>query len=361
MFLKLLSFIIVYALSIVNFAIILLPLLFLLIPAIITETNVIEEDSIISVMIFVLFCTSLIMNFMILIDFIFSISYKKFIKNTKNYEEIEDYKFLMVPFEEIKVAFNKPNVKLLISESTEVNAFAVGNMRNQYIVLTKGLIAKYIESLTLKSDFLLAMKCILGHEMSHLANRDYLPTLLLEINKNSSEFVSKIILKIFTIFTTIIKVVPIIGSLISNVIMFIYKTLNYIILFFYKYVVLHISRGKEFRCDYQSAIVSGGINVSTALSILGEDGYSTIFSSHPNTNRRIRKVREVGQLVSSNMKYFLVSDIINLIGFLVVFTAPFVLFFLINFQEAKNEYKSFKSRINTKIIMLKINLNMVVE
>ena len=79
---KILSFILIYILSIVNFSIILLPLMFFVVPIIISKPNLIDTQSIVSIILFVFFLVSCLMNFIILLDFLFGFSSKKFLKIT---------------------------------------------------------------------------------------------------------------------------------------------------------------------------------------------------------------------------------------------------------------------------------------
>ena len=202
---KILSFILIYILSIVNFSIILLPLMLFVVLIFISKPNLIDTQSIVSIILFVFFLVSCLMNFIILLDFLFGFSHP--------YEKFKEYEILTNIFNEIKMVFNRPNVKLLISNSGKVNAFAVGNMKKQYVVLTQGLVNKYLLRLNETNNFLLAMRCIIGHEMSHLINKDYLPTLLLEINEYSIKIVSKMIYMFFRIFLVAFRIIPFFGEI----------------------------------------------------------------------------------------------------------------------------------------------------
>lgn len=360
---KLLSFILIYILSVINFAIILLPLMLFIIPFFIIKNNIIDFESLIGIILFVLFLVSCLMNFIILLDFLFGISSRKFLKNTTPYQKIEDYKMLETIFNETKIKFNKQNVELLISNSEDINAFAFGNIKKQYIVLTKGLISKYLIKLGFTDNFLFSIKCIMGHEMSHLINKDYLPTLLLEINEYSSKFISKIIYQFFKIFLTIVRLIPIIGRIISYNIYGIYKILNYLILFFYKYIILSIykliylkiSRSKEYRCDMQSSLANGGINMAAALSVLDDNGYITLFSSHPKTQKRIKYVQDVKQ-VTYTIRPIRGNNFINFVAFLIIILLPIVMYYLINFEHMQENYEHIILMIKNQINILKFEI-----
>lgn len=362
---KLLSFILIYILSIINFAIILLPLMFFVVPIVVFKTNLIDAQSIFSIVLFIFFVVSCLMNFIILLDFLFGFSSRKFLKNTQSYEKFKEYEILTNIFNEIKIVFNRPNVKLLISNSGSVNAFAVGNMKKQYIVLTQGLINKYLLKLKTTNNFLLAIRCIIGHEMSHLINKDYLPTLLLEINEYSTKFVSKVIYIFFRIFLVIFRIIPFFGKIFSYIIFSLYKMINFSLLFFYKYVIipvykliyLKINRSKEFRCDMQSSLANGGLNMASALSMLDDGEYITLFSSHPKTKKRIDYIKNI-KPISGTIKPAKGNTLINLIAFSFIILMPIILYYLIDFEHVRQNYKDVieTSKFQLYLMRLKINL-----
>lgn len=361
---KLLSFILVYILSIVNFAIILLPLMFFLVSIFVFKNNLIDTQSIVSIILFVFFIISCLMNFIILLDFLFGFSSKKFLKNTQSYEKFKEYEILTNIFNEIKIAFNRPNVKLLISNSGSVNAFAVGNMKKQYVVLTQGLINKYLLELKATDNFLLAIRCIIGHEMSHLINKDYLPTLLLEINEYSTKIVSKIIYMFFRIFLVMFRIIPFFGKIFSYIIFGLYKIINFSLLFFYKYVIipvykliyLKINRSKEFRCDMQSSLVNGGLNMASALSILDDSGYITLFSSHPKTKKRINYIKNI-KPINGTIKPVRGNNLINLIAVLFIILIPVILYYLIDFEHVRQNCKDVIETYKFQLYLMKLKIN----
>lgn len=365
---KLLSFILIYILSIVNFAIILLPLMFFVVPIVIFKTNLIDTQSIVSIILFVFFLVSCLMNFIILLDFLFGFSSKKFLKNTQSYEKLKEYGIIINAFNEMKIIFNKPNVKLLISNSKAVNAFAVGNMRKQYIVLTCGLLDKYLLKLKTIDNFTLAIRCIIGHEMSHLVNRDYLPTLLLEINEYSTNIVSKIIYMFFRIFLVIFKIIPFFGKIFSYIVFGLYKMINFSLLFFYKYVIipvykliyLKINRSKEFRCDMQSSLANGGLNMASALSILDDREYITLFSSHPKTKKRINYVKNI-KPISGTIKPARGNNLINLIAFSFIILMPVILYYLIDFEHVRQNYKDVIETSKFQLYLMKLKINLFLK
>ena len=61
----------------------------------------------------------------------------------------------------------------------------------------------------------------------------------------------------------------------------------------YNFIQLQISKSIEYRADNQGAKLIGGENMAYALSLLGSSGYFTIFSTHPSTKSRVKKVEDV--------------------------------------------------------------------
>ena len=298
-----------------------------------------------------------------LIDFLFGLSTKHFLKGTKNYKDLKDYDIFDDVFNDIKLQFNKQNVKLLISNSEEVNAFAVGNLGKQYIVITKGLISAYLIQMKGKKYFLTCIKCIMGHEMSHLINKDYLPALVLQINEKSVRVVSKIIFSIFNIVINIVQLIPFFGRILAIIILKLYNLFDFIITFFYNYVILSIykfiqlkiSRETEYRCDIQSSYANGGQEMATALSILGEGGYTTIFSTHPKTSSRINKVKNIvayGNIIKPQHG----NITVNVISLLFIILLPAIIFYFMNLNGLIENYKEILDHVKMQITFLMIKI-----
>lgn len=360
---KLLNFVLVYILSICNFAIIMSPMLFFAIPLMITKSDYVKSDSTLTIILLVFFTVSCIMILVMLFDLLFGFSTRFFLKGTKEFTKIKNYAILNDVFDDVKMRFNRPDVKLMISNSTEVNAFAIGNLGKQYIVITNGLISEYLIQLKDRIYFLNCIKCIIGHEMSHLVNKDYLPGLLLKVNEMATDFVSKIILAIFNVVIRIINIIPFVGGIVSSLLLNFYKLLDFIITFFYKYIILaiykviqlKISRNREYRCDMQSAMVSGGDLMADALSVLGESGYITIFSTHPKTSSRIKKVEYVRKTIGSIAPQF-GNNFVNFCSVLFILTLPFIIYYYMDIKGLVESYDTFIFDIKMKINMFRIKL-----
>ena len=100
----------------------------------------------------------------------------------------------------MKKKFGTKTVKFYISNSKEINAFAVGSFGRKAVVLTEGIINHYAENSENEEEFLLAIKSILGHEMSHLINKDFLPGILMITNQKVTNFASFILGIAFNVF-----------------------------------------------------------------------------------------------------------------------------------------------------------------
>lgn len=360
---KLLSFILVYILSIINFVIILSPLLIFVVPIVMMQSQYIKSNSSQTLILLMFFIVSCFMIIIMLFDFLFGLSTKHYVKTAKDYKKLKDYDILETPFEDVKSQFNKPKVKLLISSSEESNAYAIGNMGKQYIVITKGLISTYLLQMKGKEYFINSIKCIIGHEMSHLINRDYLPGLLLQINEQATRFLSKIILGFLNIFINILHHIPIAGRILSNIIISIHKLLDFLISFFYKYVILSIykfiqlkiSREKEYRCDMQSAKASGGKNMAEALSVLGENGYITIFSTHPKTVSRIHKVQSI-EKTDEQISPEKGNIIVNFLSIVFILILPLLIYYYMDIRGLVENYYDVVYHIKMSFRFLKMRI-----
>lgn len=249
-----------------------------------------------------IFLISFLMLLYMLADFVFGIYVKDLVKMCHDYRVDSSYKIFHDIFVDIKKKFRQKNVELLIMESSKVNAFAVGSMRKKYIVLTLGLIREYYRKSGGNTErFLSAIKGILGHEMSHLINQDFLPGLLMSLNKKITFGIQKKIAKTLKILTRLVRSIPFVG-IFFHLFVNMFFTINNIGVVFYNVFVIRIyyffkaliSKRIEYRCDKQSARACGGEMMSYSLSLLpGKKGYTTIFSTHPSTPRRIKKARKI--------------------------------------------------------------------
>lgn len=305
MFSKPLNFALVYIVTIFNIVILLTPFLTLALPFISFHNNIITVDYGIFMKIklaffSVCFAVSFLMLFYMLSDFFFGFSIRTSLKKCTRFEKIKDYDFLTTPFNQVKEKFSQRNVKLYIKNSDEINAYAVSSLGKKAIVLTKGLINHYLVNSDDPKMFLYAIRSVLSHEMSHLINKDFLPTFLIIINQKVTNFISTILHYLFHFLVRIMRALRF-TSTTSNFIFDIYTLTNFTLTSFNRFVVYNlyeflrrfISRNIEYRCDMQAGKAFGGRNMALALSMMGENGYFTLFSTHPSTSKRINKVQNI--------------------------------------------------------------------
>ena len=306
MILKLFHFILVYIIAVFNVSILTSPVIAMMIPFLKREGLVFSISSsvfdvFVTFMFFLFFLVSVVMLLYFFLDFIFGFSMRSHLKGCKRFEKIKEYEYLKKIFEQTKMRFKEKNVQLYVKESDEVNAFAVASFGRRAIVLSSGIIREYLRKSDGPEDFLLSLRSVLGHEMSHLVNKDFLPTYMIIANQKATNLVASLVNFVFSIFARLVLFLPYGGRVFALVANEINSILGFIIRMFNKYIVdviyeflrKFISRGVEYRCDRQSAHAFGGNHMARSLSFLGKSGYFTIFATHPSTQSRIKKVKKL--------------------------------------------------------------------
>ncbi len=306
MFSKPFSLVLVYIVTIFNIVLLLSPLVAAAIPFVHFQNSVISMNygtyqKLTFAFSSLLFSVSFLMLIYLALDFIFGFSVRASLKGCVRYEKVKDYDFLTELFDQVKKKFNEKRVRLYIKNSDEINAFAVSSLGTKSVILTRGLINHYLVECRDPKKFLYALRSIVGHEMSHLINKDFLPTFLIITNQKITNLVSNVLYVIFSFGTRIMSMMPYGGRFWARIVSDAHSIINFIVTAFNRFVVYNIyellrrfiSRSIEFRCDRQSARAFGGQNMALALSMLGEGGYFTLFSTHPRTKARIKKVENV--------------------------------------------------------------------
>jgi len=357
MFVKPFSIILVYILTVINFLILTIPFVIIFTPIL-----YIDQQGFFTLLFDFLSACAVLISFIMILYLVFDIIFgfsiwsltrgdkptSKYVKKFKFMSKIED------DFQDLRKKFGSHNIKLLISKSGEINAYAVGCMRAKYVVLTFGLLKHYQDNCHSEKEFHSCIKAIMGHELSHVINKDYLPALLLILNDKAVNAVSSIIRVFFNIFITLTRTIPFFGNIIYSVLFFGYTTSNRIVNFFYKYVLypiynfikLHLSRQIEYRCDRQAAEACTGLEMALALSLLGSSGYMTIFSSHPKTADRVKYVKDIkhsDKKISSS----LINRVSNFASFLILVLILNFSFKNIDVDSYKYKYTKLKFRIES--------------
>ena len=307
MFVKPLSLIIIYVLTIFNFTILLTPVLVTAIPLIEMtggKIMIVNDKALHFVRIIIallMFFVSFSMLLYLFFDFLFGFSVRSALKGATRYDENEDYTFLDMIFSQVKSKFDERWTRLYIKHSPEVNAFAIGGLGRKYIVITDGIIKYYRTNTANEEEFLSALRSVMGHEMSHLINKDFLPALIIMVNQKITNFTADLLGLAFRGVISLFTFFRITNRYVSTAMVLSYNLTNWIITSFNHYVIYNVyeflrrfvSRSIEYRCDRQSGEAFGGYNMAFALSLMGKSGYFTIFSTHPSTYKRIEKVRNI--------------------------------------------------------------------
>ena len=301
MFGRILSLMFVFVIVILNFLFLLTPIIVLVSPFLNLEIILHHQALIERIFFLIVFFVSFLTILYFLLDCIlgFTVSFYGF-KYKKYSSSSEYYKLIEPCVKEVKERFRLSFVSVLIERSNTINAFAVGSMRKKVVIFTKALLDTIKAKAGSDEEFSLAIKAILAHEMSHLANSDYLPGLLLRTNDVVTRFVSRLIGLVITIVFYPVRFIPIFGSRLLLIPKYSIFTVAWILNFvnykifrnIYSFVNIYITRSIEYRADMDSARAFGGNGISLALSFIG-NGYNSIFSSHPSIQNRIKTVQVV--------------------------------------------------------------------
>jgi Zn-dependent protease with chaperone function len=323
MFSKPFSLALVFVLTVCNMMILASPIIALSLPFITFSGNsIVIEYGLYSkihfAVFFAAFLVSFLMIFYLFLDFLFGFSIRATLKGCAPFEKMKDYDFLTEIFNQVKNKFGQKNVRLYIKNSDEINAYAVSSMGSKVIVLTKGLINHYLASCADPKVFLYSLRSVIGHEMSHLINKDFLPTFLIITNQKVTNFVSKIFYHIFSWIATAMRFIPVVGNYSANLMVRVYNLANFLITAFnrivvyafYEFLRRFILRFIEYRCDRQSAKAFGGQSMARALSMLGDNGYFTLFSTHPRTKSRMSRVKDI-KITDSTIRAGIFDEISN--------------------------------------------------
>jgi len=364
MFAKPINLALVYVVTIFNIILLFSPVLAAVVPFVTFKNNVLIIDNDIFQKLKLAFCVlaflvSFLMLLYLVLDFLFGFSVRASLKGCTRHEKLKDFDFLTGIFDQVKSKFGEKNVKLYIKDSDEINAFAVSSVGSKAMVLTRGLVNHYLVECPDPKKFLYALRSVMGHEMSHLINKDFLPTFLIINNQKMTNFVSHILFVIFNISIRIFRRLPYGGRFTANLMSDSYAMLNFVLTFFNRFIVYNvyeflrrfISRSIEYRCDRQSSIAFGGKNMALALSMLSEGGYFTLFSTHPRTRNRIKKCENV-KISDSTVTPRFIDSIANY--FSLMFLVIICLYFAkqAHVDYALRQYIQNHETINRKLGML---------
>jgi len=339
MFAKLLSIALVFLVCCFNILYILTPFLAILIPFIDFKSGVfiisrILFDNVFSLFIVTLFFLTFLMLFYMLLDFLFGFSARLSLKNCKKFEKYKQYDFLQPVLTQVKEKFQDNSIQLYIRNSDEINAFAVGSVSGKYIVLSRGLIDHFFVCCPEPKTFLSAIRAVISHEMSHLINKDYVSGYLILTNQKITNIVCSFLHFFFVNFAKILSFIPYSGNQTAGFMYRSYLFIDSLVSFFNRVIVFNIyeivrkfiSRSIEYRADFQASKAFGGKNMALALTLLAEGSYFSLFSTHPSTKSRIKRIENIkisDQFIRPNF----VDSLANYIAFM------FLIFFTLLFAK----------------------------
>jgi len=259
-----------------------------------------------NIFVFLLVFMFLITILYLLFDFLFGFTIKNLIKNAVNVKDMEDFQAHKELFNETKMRFDIGNVKFLIEDSEIVNAYAVATFRKKYVIVTTAMLTHITNSFENTDDRRDALKGLIGHELSHLLNWDFLPNFILLSGQNVSFYVGKVLQLIIGTVISVLRVIPVVGVALSFGMTITYNVLNFSLNFFYRFIIhpiyllieRYLGRLVEYRSDYQSAQALNWIPMYQslyALLLLNGNTYHSNFSTHPNTISRVLNIYKVEQ------------------------------------------------------------------
>ena len=336
MFAKVLNILLVYFLCIANFAFLTIPFIILLSPLLLIKGSLGINVIISCIVIFGFAVSSIVLLFWFL-DFLFAISVRQYIKNTKPYshKKYAIYKeYIDNAYKIIKQKYNI-SFKILIKDSDSIEAFATGGFGLKIVVISNAT----LEKLELKSkdpeEFQIAIAGLLGHEASHLLNKDFLPGTLLATNQKATSIFANISGLAMSCVFMILSTIPYFGKYAKALAKLVYKNSHYILGFFMNKILLPfyffiskiLSRSIEYRSDNDSAKAFGNLGVSLCLQMLAGNDYNSIFSTHPSTSKRILHVKSVAEQKRVDAKFAV--QILNYLSIILIVLTPFILYDLI--------------------------------
>lgn len=301
---KPLIFILVFILAVLNFTVSLLPLFLILAPLFFIFHEFFIKAGPDLLFLLLLIVSNGLVGYLI-IDSIFGITLRRMRRSCVNFQKataIANYKEIYESFVWLKKKFGKKDVELYLDPAMhEVNAYAVGSFSGSMVTLTFGLINQMHNKSKTQSEYLDAIRGILGHEMSHLVNQDFLPGMLTNASEAISNKIASIIKLLFVVFAKTLRFVPYLGKPVSRLLIWSYNILSSLVTAFFRFIFMpiyrfllnYLGRDIEYRCDRDSAYAYSGQKMALALDHLGARGYFSLFSTHPTTRSRIAKTKEV--------------------------------------------------------------------
>lgn len=287
--LSLIRLVMTLLLTLLNFALILAPFYVLALPFLLNDGEKLKTS------IYILSASTLVlMAVYLFLDLLFGFSVRKYKKQAIAVNKNDE---LYQIFEDVKSAFNMGGARLFYVSSDEVNAYAVSVFFRKYVFVTTGLINSLRFRFGDSEEYRLAIKGILAHEMSHLANGDSISPHIINSNLYALRVVDGFLARIYALLARIFSVVPVVGFLVSSVLWTMFVAVRKLVSSMMRYIIFPIhnlaargmGRAAEYRCDNDAAKLVGS-GMSMALSALPDGACNSVFSTHPSIKKRIEKL-----------------------------------------------------------------------
>jgi len=348
-FFRPLNFLLIYIVSIIRVSILTIPLsvLFgLFFKVILKVENEMIFEYIFNIFFGCLFFVSFFCIAYILFDGVFGLTWRYFAKDSSNFKDLKEYDDIYSLFLIICEKFNKKanKVDLLLIHDNDINAYAIGGFRVSKIILTTGLMLHISANAKDRDDMVKSVAGIIGHEMSHIVNSDFLPGIFVYSVNLALKIISKILSSIMFIPISALSLIPFIGLFVKFFILRIYEFVNFCIYsIFEKKIILgsaafiskYLSREVEYRSDLDSAKAIGGEFIYLGLEKINSGSryfWQTMFSTHPSTPSRMKKIQNV-EASDAIILPSMITEFANIWSVLMLFVITATLGFLSNIEK----------------------------
>jgi hypothetical protein len=341
-------FLLTFMLTIANFVFLLIPTSIVMFPIILIFNDFFLKAGKDFFLLFIAFICVFTLIYMFF-DMLFGFTAKFLNRRCRHISQmtaIPRHKDIMHSFEWLKKKFDMERSVLLIDTDGDIiNAYAIGGSNNQTVTLTLGLIFEIHRTYEDEDMYVRAVEGVIGHELSHLANKDFLPGLLTASSYRVNDFVANMVRIVLIVLANVLLFIPFIGWYIK---LFIYKTYSLVswlcgLFLRYAYMPIHgflmkwFGRAIEYRCDKDSAKVVGGYSMVLGLAALGKGSYFSVFSTHPRTKSRIKKVENV-RPTGEGIKPSIFNSLANGISLFTVVVVMYSATFALDWKNLETNY-----------------------
>lgn len=236
----------------------------------------------------------------VVFDNLFGLTYREIIQDPDIEEASPDHPhlgWLHQVFEQVKKQFpGEASARIFYNPTHDINAIAFRDLRHKGVMIYGGLVNAILDKNT-SAFSALAIKGILAHEMSHLANWDFLSGQYCRALNRQYLLHARIRNKIFEVLWAFLPVILIVGHLIRWAMAIVHNLTTALIQLLssiYTRLDAAVSRSIEFRCDRQAAKAVGWQAIFLGLSSLPIGSRSNVFDSHPDGVSRLLYVHRRG-------------------------------------------------------------------